>query len=577
MNLEELKAAGLAPEWMDQPGYDTISKGYLLPDETPKEMYERVSFAAAVHSKNPIHWAKKYFDIMWSNWLCPASPVLSNMGTDRGLPISCNSIHIGDSVDSIYIKLHEFAMLSKNGAGVGIYMGDVRGSNAKVSGNGVSTGVIPWIKNYDSATVSVKQGSTRGAASAVYLPIDHSDIEEFLDIRRQTGDVNRRSQNVNHGVCITDKWMNEMLAGDKQKRDIWIKVLKTRFETGEPYLFFTDAVNRQNPECYVANDLSVRTSNICTEIFLHTDEDHSFVCCLSSMNLVRWDEWKDTDAVETSIRFLDAVLEEYITKGNSTEINKKGEVVKKYKGLECSIASAIKGRALGLGVLGYHTLLQTKGFPFDSFESMMLNNLMFKTIRAKAEVATKILAEEMGEPEWCKGFNRRNTHLLAIAPTASNSTISGGHSAGIEPVPANMYSQKSAKGTFIRKNPQLVKLLQEKNRDIPEVWKSINEQSGSVQHLRFLSDNEKAIFLTAREINQFAPVKQAEQRQKYIDQGQSLNLFFASNASAQYLHDVHVMAWKGGMLKSLYYLRSEGILKGDFASRSAAECAACEG
>lgn len=576
-SLEELKTSGEAPMWLDQPGYETITKGYLLPNETPRGMYRRVAKAASLHSTNPAYWEEKYFHAMWVNWLCPASPVLSNMGTDRGLPISCNSIHIGDSVDSIYMKLHEFSMLSKNGAGVGIYMGDIRGTNAKVNGNGKSSGVIPWIKNFDSATLSVKQGSTRGAASAVYLPIDHADIEEFLDVRRQTGDVNRRSQNVNHGVCITDKWMSEMLAGDVQKREIWKKTLKTRYETGEPFLFFTDSVNRQNPECYIANDLDVKTSNICTEIFLHTDRKHSFVCCLSSMNLVRWDEWKDTDAVETSIRFLDAVLEEYITKGQLTEIDEDGEVVKKYKGLESSIRSAIKGRALGLGVLGYHTLLQMKGFAFDSFDSMMINNQIFKTLREKAEVATKQLALDHGEPEWCKGFGRRNTHLLAIAPTASNSTISGGHSAGIEPIPANMYSQKSAKGTFIRKNPQLVKLLQSKNKDLPEVWKSINENSGSVQQLKFLSDEEKAIFLTAREINQFALIKQAEQRQKYIDQGQSLNLFFASNASAQYLHDTHVMAWKSGMLKSLYYLRSEGVLKGDLASRSKDECLACQG
>jgi ribonucleoside-diphosphate reductase alpha chain len=580
MTLEELKAQGLAPEWMDLPGYETISKGYLQPEETPKGMYQRVAKAAASYSTNPAYWEKKYFDIMWANWLCPASPVLSNMGTSRGLPISCNSIHVGDSVDSIYMKLHEFAMLSKYGAGVGIYMGDVRGTNAKVSGNGVSSGIIPWIKNYDSATVSVKQGKTRGAASAIYVPIDHPDIEEFIDLRRQTGDINRRSQNVNHGVCISDKWMQEMISGDNHKREIWKKVLKTRFETGEPYLFFTDSVNRQNPECYTANNLSVKTSNICTEIFLHTDEQHSFVCCLSSMNLVRWDEWKDTDAIETSIRFLDAVLEEYIVRsGYDVELIPKG-VYKKdtemVKGLENSIRSAIKGRALGLGVLGYHTLLQTKGYAFDSFDSMMLNNQVFKTLREKAEVATKQLAEELGEPEWCKGHGRRNTHLLAIAPTASNSTISGGHSPGIEPIPANMYSQKSAKGTFIRKNPQLVKLLQEKNKDIPEVWKSINENAGSVQQLKFLNPEEKAIFLTAREINQFALIKQAEQRQRYIDQGQSLNLFFASNTSAQYLHDVHVAAWKGGMLKSLYYLRSEGVLKGDLASRSKEECAACE-
>lgn len=895
LSLDQLKEQNQAPLWMDQSSLDTISKGYLLPNETPRQMYSRVSKAAAKHTSDPDKYYPKFFDAMWSNFLCPASPVLSNMGTDRGLPISCNSIHVADSIDSIYTKLREFALLSKNGAGVGIYMGDIRGTNEKVSGNGVSSGVIPWIKNFDSATVSVKQGSTRGAASAIYLPIDHPDADEFLDIRRQTGDMNRRSLNVNHGVCISDKWMEEMLAGDSEKRATFTKALKTRKETGEPYFFFTDSVNRQNPDCYKGNNLHVATSNICNEIYLHTDEEHSFVCCLSSLNLVRWDEWKDTDVVETSIRFLDAVLEEYITKG------------KDKPGLESSIRSAIKGRALGLGVLGYHTLLQTKGLPFDSFDSMLLNNQIFKNIREKAEKATTELAIEFGEPEWCKGYNRRNTHLCvdpkttlitkdgivpiidrvgleteiwngnswttvtpfktsdsskmlkvtlsdgsvlrtteyhkwmvkppakqksrykkavdvetidlkvgdkldkwiypiiegvaefpyaythgffcgdgsinqskpqydnckkrkeirlydkkkkcigrldikdgcqvresdegrcfrfyipdevpdkfvvpnsghtiqsrldwlsgiidsdgscgeygtvtitaslerkqflrdiknmlaitgvysllsdtnrnggfvegetqysslnvssgelqklidiglktsrvvikevnnknripltryvevlsveedgysdtycltdpkngtavfnlvktrqcAIAPTASNSTISGGHSAGIEPIPANIYSQKSAKGTFIRRNPQLEKLLQDRDKDTPEVWKSINENSGSVQHLKFLSENEKAVFLTAREINQFSLVKQAAQRQKYIDQGQSLNLFFASNATAQYIYDVHLEAYKSN-LKGLYYFRSEGVLKGDMASRSKEECEACSG
>jgi ribonucleoside-diphosphate reductase alpha chain len=561
-NLQDLKNQGLAPEWMDQTGYDTLLGGYLLPNESPRDMYTRVAHSAASYYSDSNYWNTKFFDAMWKNWLCIASPIASNMGTTRGLPISCNSIHVGDSVDNIFMKAHELAMLSKHGAGVGVYLGDVRGRGASIRGNGRSEGIIPWSRVMDSTVISVSQGSTRRGAAAVYLPIEHLDIEEFINIRRPTGDINRRCLNLNHGICISDQWMHSMVEGDKQKRSLWQEVLRNRVETGEPYLFFSDSANN-NPECYTANGLSVKTSNICTEIFLHTDPDHSFVCCLSSLNLVRWDEWKDSDVVDTTVRFLDAVLQEYIVKSENIP------------GLEASRRSATKGRAIGIGVLGWHTLLQNKMIPFDSFEAMMLNSQIFSKIRSKAETSTKELAIELGEPEWCKGFGRRNTHLLAVAPTVSNSTISGGHSAGIEPIAANIFSKKSAKGTFIIKNKALENLLILKGKDTAEIWKLINEQLGSVQHLKFLSNEEKAVFLTAREINQHAIIKQAAQRQKYIDQGQSVNLFFANNASPKYIHEVHLAAWESG-LKSLYYLRTEGVLRGDLASRSKEECAACE-
>lgn len=562
-SLEHLKELGEAPQWMGEEGYKTLLGGYLLPNETPKQMYWRVAETAANYYEDKLKWHTKFYNAMWKNWLCPASPILSNMGTDRGLPISCNSIHVGDSIDSIFGKSHELAMLSKNGAGVGIYLGDLRGRGATTKGNGKSEGVVPWAKVYDTTTVSVSQGSTRRGASAVYLPVEHVDIEEFINIRRPTGDTNRRCLNLNHGICITDQWMQDMVAGDKIKRGLWQEILKARVETGEPYLFFSDNVNKANPACYTANGLKVSTSNICTEIFLHTDPDHSFVCCLSSLNLVKWDEWKDTDTVEVTVRFLDAVLEEYIRKSEFTP------------GLEASRRSAMKGRAIGIGVLGWHTLLQRNMIPFDSFQAMMLNAQIFSCIKAKAEAETAILATELGEPEWCKGFSRRNTHLLAVAPTVSNSTISGGYSAGIEPVPANIFSKKSAKGTFIVKNPTLEELLESKGQNTQEIWKSINEQSGSVQHLKILSAEEKTVFLTAREINQHAIIKQAAQRQKFIDQGQSVNLFFAANSDPKYIHEVHMAAWEQG-LKSLYYLRTEGVLRGDLASRSKEECAACE-
>lgn len=563
MNLDELKLSGDAPEWMTDEGFKTLNGGYLLPDETPRQMYKRVAHAAASYYSNSKKWNDKFFNAMWKNWLCPASPVAANLGADRGLPISCNTVHVDDSVDSIFMKNHEFAILSKNGAGVGIYFGDIRGRGTTIKGNGVSEGVIPWAKIFDTTTVSISQGSTRRGASAIYLPIEHPDIQEFINIRRPTGDVNRRCLNINHGICISDAWMQSMQDGDKEKRQLWIEVLKARVETGEPYLFFTDNVNNGNPECYVENGLTVKSSNICSEIVLHTDPDHSFVCCLSSLNLVRWEEWKNTDTVNVAVRFLDAVLSEYIQKTENI------------KGMEASRKSAIKGRSLGIGVLGWHTMLQEKSIPFESFDAMQLNGEIFKFIRTKADEESKVLAKELGEPEWCKGFGRRNTHCLAVAPTVSNSTISGGHSAGIEPISANVFTQKSAKGTFIRKNLTLEKLLVAKGKSTPEVWKSINEQNGSVQHLSFLTGHEKEVFLTAREINQFAIIKQAVQRQKYIDQAQSVNLFFAMNSDPKYIHEVHIAAWKGG-LKTLYYFRSDGVIKSDLASRSEDDCKACE-
>lgn len=561
--LEELKLNNEAPEWMNDEGFRTLCGGYLLENETPRQMYTRVAKAAASYYDDSKKIEKSFFNILWKNWLCPASPVLSNMGTNRGLPISCNTIHVDDSLDSIFMKNYEFATLSKNGAGVGIYFGDIRGRGTPIKGNGFSEGVIPWAKVFDITTVSVSQGSTRRGAAAIYLPIEHLDIHEFINIRRPTGDVNRRCLNINHGICISDEWMQSMQDGDMEKRKLWMEVLRSRVETGEPYLFFTDNVNKNNPECYVKNNLTVKSSNICSEIALHTDSEHSFVCCLSSLNLVRWEEWKDTDTVNLAVRFLDAVLSEYI---------KKTETM---KGMEASRRSAVKGRAIGIGVLGWHTMLQEKGLAFDCFDAMTLNAQIFKSIHTKANEETAVLAKELGEPEWCKGFNRRNTHLIAIAPTVSNSTISGGYSAGIEPISANVFTQKSAKGTFIRKNITLEKLLETKKQNTPEIWKSINEQNGSVQHLECLNEQEKEVFLTAREINQHSIVKLAVQRQKWVDQAQSVNLFFAMNSSPKYIHEVHIAAWKNG-LKTLYYLRSDGVIKSDLASRSETDCKACE-
>jgi ribonucleoside-diphosphate reductase alpha chain len=478
---------------------------------------------------------------------------------------NCNSNHVADSLTSILKKNVELGVLSKYGAGVGIYLGDLRSRGSVVKGTGgISDGVIAWARIYDATIHSVSQGATRRGAGAVYLPVDHGDIDEFLPMRRPVGDLNKRCLNLNHGVCLPDDFMHRAIDGDKRARHLWKEILQTRMETGEPYLFFTDNVNRQAPECFQKNGLKISTSNICTEIFLPTDQDHTFVCCLLSLNVARWDEWKNSTVVQTATKILDAVLTEYIDKAKHIE------------GFEAAVRFAEKSRAIGIGVLGWHTLLQSKMVAFDSFEAMMLNAAIFRTIREQSEIATKELAEKYGEPEWCKGFGRRNATLMAVAPTVSNSTISGGMSAGIEPIAANMFVQKSAKGTFIRKNKILERVLEEKGLNTEATWHQISKDGGSVQNLKGMSAEEKEVFMTAKEINQFAIIKQAAQRQKWIDQGQSINLFFGTNSDPKYIHEVHLEAWKQG-LKSLYYCRSESVIRADLASRQKDECKACEG
>lgn len=563
MQLQDLKERGEAPEWLDEAGFKTLLNGYLLEGETPRAAWQRASTAAASRLNKP-QLAAEFFDAIWKNWLCLASPIIANMGTDRGLPISCNSIHVDDSLDNILNKNHELGILSKYGAGVGIYLGDLRSRGSLVKGTGgTSDGVLAWSKIYDSTIHSTNQGSTRRGAAAVYLDASHGDIEEFLSMRKPTGDINKRCLNLHHGVCVTDDFMQSLLDGNEHSRKIYKEILTNRIETGEPYLFFSDNVNRQLPECYKANGLTVKTSNICNEIYLYTDKDHTFVCCLSSLNLSRWDEWKDTNLVALTTQFLDAVLTEYIAKA------------KKIKGFESAVRFAEKSRAIGIGVLGWHTLLQNKGIAFDSFDAMMLNAQIFKQMDEQSKVASQQLALEYGEPEWCKGFGIRNSHRIAIAPTVSNSTISGGVSAGIEPLAANMFVHKTAKGVFIKKNSSLEALLASKGANTDEVWDQISKDAGSVLNVKCLSAEEKEVFKTAREINQFAIIRQAAQRQKWIDQGQSVNLFFGLNSDPKYIHNVHMEAWQKG-LKGLYYCRTESILRADLATRSADECAACE-
>ena len=551
------------PEWMDEISLSTISKGYLLPGETPKKAYRRVSKAIAERVNRPDLEAK-FFKYIWNGWLGLASPVLSNTGTDRGLPISCFGIDTPDSIRGIGLTNAELMKLTALGGGVGVSVSRIRPRGTAITGNGKSEGVVPWCKIYDSSIIATNQGSVRRGAASVNLDINHPDIKEFLQIRRPKGDPNRQCLNLHQCVVVDDSFMRRLGERDSEAMSVWLEILKTRVETGEPYIMFKDNVNKANPLAYAMNNLDVTMTNICTEITLHTDEEHSFICCLSSINLAKYDEWKDTDLIEISIRFLDGVMQEFIDKSNG-----KDSLIRTHR-------HAKKGRALGLGVMGWHTFLQQKNLPFNSIASTAWTHTIFSDIRQKAEATSRQLAVEYGEPVWCKGTGMRNTHLLAIAPTVSNSRISD-CSAGIEPIPANVYTFNGAKGTFIVKNKILEKLLEEKGHNTSKVWDQILADKGSVQNLPddVLSPDEKEIFLTFSEVNQFELVKQAAIRQKYIDQTQSLNLSFDPTDSPKWINQVHMEAWKLGV-KTLYYLRTDSVIRGDIGSRTA-DCLSCDG
>jgi ribonucleoside-diphosphate reductase alpha chain len=563
-NINEWVIGRDYPEWMDEISLATISKGYLLPGETPKKAYRRVAVAAANRLNRP-DLENKFFKIIWNGWLGLASPVLSNMGTDRGLPISCFGIDTPDSIRGIGLTNAELMKLTSVGGGVGISLSRIRGRGTEIKGNGKSEGVVPWAKIYDSTIIATNQGSVRRGAASVNLDINHSDIDEFLEIRRPKGDPNRQCLNLHQCIVVDDTFMRKLEARDQVALERWTKILKARMETGEPYIMFKDNVNKANPISYLMNNLDVTMTNICTEITLHTDEEHSFICCLSSLNLAKYDEWKDTDTVQLSIYFLDGVMQEFIEKTSGKE-----SMVRTYN-------HAKKGRALGLGVMGWHTFLQSKGLPFNSIASTAHTHNVFSKIKNEAEAASRQLAVEYGEPVWCRGTGMRNTHLLAIAPTVSNSVITGGISAGIEPLPANIYTFNGAKGTFIRKNKVLELLLESKGENKDKWWDQMLKDNGSVLGLpdSILTPDEKELFLTFPEINQLELVRQAAIRQRYIDQTQSLNLSFDPQDSPKWINQVHIEAWKLG-IKTLYYLRTDSVIKGDLGSRQA-DCVSCDG
>jgi ribonucleoside-diphosphate reductase alpha chain len=578
------------PEWGNTEIYvKTISKGYLLAGEKPKDAYWRVATAVARRLDKP-QLASKFFDYIWRGWLNLATPVLSNTGTDRGLPISCFGIDVADSIQDIGGKNLEMMLLAKHGGGVGIGMNMIRPAGSKISQNGTSDGVVPFAKIYDSTILATNQGSVRRGAASVNLNIDHPDFEDWLEIREPKGDVNRQCLNMHQCVVVSDKFMRKLEEGEPEARRKWGKVLQKRKATGEPYIMFKGNVNKQNPDAYKTNGLKVFMTNICSEITLHTDESHSFVCCLSSLNLAKYDEWKDTDLVYTATWFLDGVLEEFIQRA------------KNMRGFENSVRSAEKGRALGLGVLGWHTYLQQKGMAFEGLPAQFETRKIFSQIKIESERASRDMANEYGEPLWCVGTGMRNTHLRAIAPTVSNSKLSGNVSAGIEPWAANVFTEQTAKGTFIRKNRELEKALRKIGINTKETWDKILEDGGSVQGLDELDnwgfiagklmhrdempetafqnkeiDWSKDVFKTFKEINQLELVKQAGIRQQYVDQSVSLNLAFPSEVSPKWINQIHIEAWKQG-IKTLYYMRTESVLRGDIAARAMdPDCLSCDG
>ena len=564
VDYSQWEAGKQYPEWMDEISLATISKGYLLPGETVRTAYKRVASASANRLKKP-ELANKFFKYIWNGWIGLASPVISNMGTDRGLPISCFGIDTPDSIRGIGLTNAELMKLTASGGGVGISLSRIRQRGEGIAGNGKSEGVVPWAKIYDSSIIATNQGNVRRGAASVNLDIEHGDIEEFLQIRRPKGDPNRQCLNLHQCVVVGDSFMRKLEARDSESMNKWATVLKSRMETGEPYIMYKDNVNKNNPIAYRVNNLEVSMTNICSEITLFTDEEHSFICCLSSLNLAKWEEYKDTDCIQTAIWFLDGVMQEFIDKSNGKESLKRTH------------KHASKGRALGLGVMGWHTFLQQKNLPFNSVASTVHTRNIFNKIRSESESASMDLAAEYGEPLWCRGTGMRNTHLLAVAPTVSNSVICGGISAGIEPLPANVYTFNGAKGTFIRKNKVLELLLKSKGENKNKWWDQMLQEGGSVLNLpdNVLSTEEKDVFLTFSETNQLELIKQAAERQKYIDQTQSLNLSFDPNDSPKWINQVHMEAWKLGV-KTLYYLRTDSVIKGDLGSRMA-DCLSCDG
>jgi ribonucleoside-diphosphate reductase alpha chain len=543
--------------WKNSESDQILNRGYLLQGESVEGAIDRICSAAAKNLYRP-ELKEAFKEMVERGWMSLSSPIWANMGTERGLPISCFNVHVPDRIEDITHKLGEVIMQTKIGGGTSGYFGAMRERGSAVKDNGKSSGAVSFMKLFDTTMDTISQGGVRRGAFAAYLDIDHPDIEEFMAIKS----IGSPIQNLFYAVCVPDYWLNEMIEGDMDKRKIWAKVLENRQQKGLPYIFFTDNVNRNKPQVYKDKNMMINASNLCSEIALPSSKDESFICCLSSLNLEMYDEWKDTETVKLAVYFLDAVLEEFIKK---TEGNYYLENANRF---------AKRHRALGLGVLGWHSYLQRNMIPFEGMEAKQITTKIFKDIHEKSDKATIELARIYGEPEVLEGYGRRNTTLMAIAPTTSSSAILGQTSPGIEPMYSNYYKAGLAKGNFMRKNKYLQKLLVEKELDNEEVWRSIMLNNGSVSHIKELSENEKNVFKTFKEISQLEIIQQASIRQKYIDQAQSLNLNIPANLPVKDVNNLIIEAWKLGV-KTLYYQRSQSVSKEMVTNL--VSCSSCEG
>ncbi|WP_405199297.1 ribonucleoside-diphosphate reductase subunit alpha [Christiangramia sp. LLG6405-1] len=542
--------------WLNDESQQILNRGYLLKGETVKSAIERIANASAKRLYKP-ELAEAFIEMIERGWMSLSSPIWANMGTERGLPISCFNVYVPDNIEGITHKLGEVIMQTKIGGGTSGYFGELRGRGSAVTDNGKSSGATSFMKLFDTAMDTISQGGVRRGAFAAYLDIDHPDIKEFLEIKN----IGNPIQNLFNGVCVPDYWMQEMIDGDMDKREIWAKVLESRQQKGLPYILFKDNVNRFKPQVYKDKNRTIHSSNLCSEIALPSTEDESFICCLSSMNLELYDEWKDTEAVKLAVYFLDGVLQEFISK---TEGNHY---------LASANRFAKNHRALGLGAMGWHSYLQKKRIPFEGMQAKGITHKIFEDISAKATKASKELAVIYGEPEILKGYGLRNTTLMAIAPTTSSSAILGQTSPGIEPFSSNYYKAGLAKGNFMRKNKYLKELLAEKGLDNEDTWRSIMLNHGSIQHLDMLTQEEKNVFKTFKEISQLEIIQQASIRQKFIDQAQSLNLNIPSGLPVREVNKLLIEAWKLGV-KTLYYQRSQSVSK-EFVS-DIVSCSSCE-
>lgn len=537
--------------WLNENSISFLQRGYLPEGETPQQRI-RIIADRAEDYLGIDGFADKFYDYMSKGWISLASPVWSNFGIDRGLPISCFGSYVDDNMGSILHTNAEVGMMSKFGGGCSGYFGDVRERGASISGsNGNSSGAVHFMQLFETLVDVVSQGSVRRGHFSPYLPLEHPDVMEFLDI----GTEGNKIQKLTHGVTVGDEWMEQMIAGDEVKRRIWAKVLQRRGEMGYPYIMFTDTANRDTVDVYKNKGLRIHASNMCSEIMLPSKEDWSFVCCLSSVNLLHYEDWKDTDLVETMVYFLDAVMEDFIVKLEAMRDSEEDEKIRAFKFMQRAYKFAKANRALGLGVLGYHSLLQSKMLPLESEEAREINKEVFELISNRANSASQELAELLGEPDVLQGYGRRNTTVMAIAPTTSSAFVLGQVSQGIEPIWSNCYVKDVAKMKVTIKNPVLEKILEDRGHNDREVWAGIRDADGSVQHLDILTDHEKLVFRTFSEISQYEVIKQAADRQVFIDQGQSLNVMISPDTPVKEINKLYLEAWKLG-IKSLYYQHS---------------------